>query len=282
MAKERIPATRSDSHRLRIRRLEWGPFVAIALLHVVCLAAPFTFTWGAVAVAFILYWAVGCLGVTLCYHRLLTHRSFETPKIFEYLFTVLGTLAWQGGPVRWVGTHRLHHKEADTHHDPHSPRHGFSWGHVFWAVTRDPFGRDVRNWAPDLRRDPVMMWLDRWFWVPQVTLGVALWAVGGWPWVVWGIAVRTVLTYHATWFVNSASHTWGYRTYEVADDSTNNWWVALLSWGEGWHNNHHAYQRSARHGMRWYEVDVTWWVIRAMSWIGLARNLVLPARPRAG
>lgn len=256
--------------------MDWGNFIAIAGLHVACLLAPFYFTWGALGIAVLLWWAAGSLGICMGYHRLLTHRSFKTPKLFEYFLTTLGSLNWQGGPVKWVGTHRLHHKESDTDKDPHSPMHGFSWAHVLWCFVKDPAGRDPRKLAPDLERDRVHALLDRFFWVPQVALAVVLYALGGLPWVIWGVAVRTVFSYHATWFVNSASHYWGYRNYETREESRNNWWVALISWGEGWHNNHHAHQRSAAHGLRWFEIDVTYWMIVALSWVGLARDIVLP------
>ena len=257
-------------------RVNWGNFLGLGVLHVICLAAPFTFSWSSFTVAAVLYWLIGCFGVTMGYHRLLTHRSFETVRPFEYLLATLGTMAWQGGPVRWVGTHRMHHREADTDLDPHSPRNGFSWSHVLWCCTHDALGRDMRTYAPDLARDPFMRWLDRFHVVPQLLLGSLLYGLGGWAWVVWGIAVRTVFSYHATWLVNSASHVWGYRNFVTPEDSRNNWFVALLAWGEGWHNNHHAYQRSARHGMRWFEIDITFWTIRLLSFVGITRNLVIP------
>ncbi len=253
--------------------VDWTNFIAISALHLACIAAPFTFRWDALGVAALLWWAAGGLGICLCYHRLLTHRSFRTPKWFEYFLTVLGTLNWQGGPIRWVGTHRLHHKESDTELDPHSPRHGFDWAHMLWCVVKDPYGRDPRRYAPDLLRDRVMVVLDRYFWIPQIVVGVLLYAIGGWSWVIWGVAVRTVFSYHATWFVNSASHKWGYRNFETPEESRNNWWVALLSFGEGWHNNHHAFPRSAAHGLRRLEIDPTYWTIRALSWLGLARDV---------
>jgi stearoyl-CoA desaturase (delta-9 desaturase) len=256
--------------------VDWVPFTAIALLHVACLAAPFYFSWSALGVAILFWWIAGGLGVCLCYHRLLTHRSFKTPKPVEYALTAMGCLNLQGGPIKWVGTHRIHHKESDTDLDPHSPKHGFDWAHVLWCVVKDPYGRDLRRYAPDLLRDRGMVWLDKYFWVPQVAVAVALYAIGGLPWLIWGVAVRTVFTYHATWFVNSASHTWGYRNFDTREESRNLWWVSLLSFGEGWHNNHHAYPRSAAHGLRRLELDPTYWTIKAMSWIGLARDIHVP------
>lgn len=263
------------AHTIHLRDLNPISVLAIGGLHVGCLLAPFTFTWGALGVAVLLWWATGALGICLCYHRLLTHRSFKTPKAVEYALTVLGTLNWQGGPMEWVGTHRLHHAHSETDEDPHSPRHGFNWSHALWCLVKHN-DYDPCSAARDLARDPVMVLLDRYHYVPQALLAALLFALGGWPWVVWGVCVRVVFTYHATWFVNSAAHTWGYRNFETDDDSRNNWWVSVLAFGEGWHNNHHALQRSARHGMRWWEIDLTYLTIQAMSLVGLAWSVVTP------
>ncbi len=281
--------------RFRLRHLDWPVTVAIVLLHVGCVAAPFVFSWSALVVAILLLLLTGPIGITVCYHRLLSHRSFRTPKWFEYVLTTCGCAAGQGGPVTWVGTHRLHHKHSDDEQDPHSPRHGFAWSHVFWCLYR----QQVLHWTPagaarDLNRDCGLRLLDRFHIIPQLVLIAACWLGGTWAaalglhtsgisWVVWGVCVRTVFVYHSTWFVNSASHTWGYRNYETGDGSTNLWWVAVLSFGEGWHNNHHGDQRAASHGRRWFEFDPTYWIIVAMSWVGLARDIV-PTRtaPAAG
>ena len=269
------------------RNLNWTIVGAIAALHVVAVLAvvPQLFTWSGLIILAVLIWVTGGIGITLCYHRLLTHRSYRTPKWFEYVLTVCGCLAWQGGPVEWVGVHRLHHKHSDADFDPHSPRHGFNWSHMLWTLHRQLEGVRASSAARDLLRDGGMRWIDRLFWLPQLVLAAALlsvgWAIGGpWlglSWVVWGVALRTVLVFHGTWFVNSAAHTWGYQNYRnTGENSTNVWWVALLSFGEGWHNNHHAHPRSAAHGLRWFELDLTWWTIRALSWIGLARDIHRP------
>jgi stearoyl-CoA desaturase (delta-9 desaturase) len=269
---------------VRLRNLSWPVIIALGGVHVIAAFAvvPSLFTWSGLAIMLGLIWVTGGLGIALGYHRLLTHRSFRTPKWFEYVLTTCGCLAWQGGPLNWVGIHRLHHKHADDDHDPHSPRHGFTWSHILWMLQRQLEGIRGKDAAKDLQRDPPMRWLDRLFWVPQLTLTAALffagWAIAG-PrlgasWVVWGIGVRTVIVFHATWFVNSASHTWGYQNYtETGDDSTNLWWVALLSFGEGWHNNHHRHPRSAAHGLRRFELDPTWWTIKALARLGLAHDI---------
>jgi stearoyl-CoA desaturase (delta-9 desaturase) len=270
-----------EIRRFGLDRIRWDHFWGIAALHGVCLMAPFTFSWGVLALTAFLYWAICGLGISMGYHRLFTHHGFKTSKPFYYLLAVLGTLNYQSGPVRWVGIHRIHHSESDTDFDPHSPRHGFLWAHLLWCVCHDPLNRDVSMAAKDLRKDPFMMWLDKWHWVPQAALGAVLFAIGGLPWFVWGIGVRVVFTYHATWFVNSASHTWGYKNFATKDDSKNLWWVALISWGEGWHNNHHKYQRSARHGLRWFEVDPTWWTLAFLQKIGVVWDLYSADAPKS-
>ncbi len=269
------------------RRLDWPVVLGIGAMHLGCLAAPFFFSWSALIIAAVLGWLTAAIGITLCYHRLLTHRSFSTPKWFEYLITLMGCLAWQGGPIQWVGVHRIHHKHSDHELDPHTPKHGFTWAHALWCMHRQPEGRNPKDAARDLQRDPGLRLLDKYFWLPQFFLLPLLyfggewmaghgWETSGLSWLLWGVCVRTVLVYHGTWFVNSAAHTWGYRNFETKDISTNLWWVALISFGEGWHNNHHAFQRSAAHGLRWYELDPTYWTIRVLGWFGLAKDIVLP------
>ncbi len=258
--------------------VDWPVVMAIGSMHVFALLAfhPAFFSWSAVAVMVLLCWASGGLGVTLGFHRLLTHGSFQTPRLIKYLLTAIGCTTLQGSPVQWVGTHRLHHAESDTDHDPHTPRHGFTWAHMLWCMTRNPNGHVARDAAKDLLRDRVMAWLDRNYLLPALVLGVLLYLLGGWSWVIWGMCVRTVIVYHGTWFVNSAAHTWGYRNFNTTDGSRNTWWVAILSFGEGWHNNHHAHQRSAAHGLKWWEFDITYLTILAMEKVGLAWRVVKP------
>lgn len=268
------------------KHLDPSRAIPIGLMHLACLAAPFLFTWEGVVVALVLWWLCGGIGICLCYHRLLTHRSFKCPKWFEYLITLIATTNWQGGPIEWVGTHRIHHRHSDHDEDPHSPKHGFNWAHALWCVTKHEGQYDPASAAKDLARDPGMALIDRYHYVAQFVLAAILFVIGGlqwgqgWSWmngltwVVWGICVRMVFTYHATWFVNSAAHTWGYRSHQTKDDSRNLWWVALLSFGEGWHNNHHACDRAAAHGRRWWELDLTYLTIRALAVVGLAWAIV--------
>jgi stearoyl-CoA desaturase (delta-9 desaturase) len=284
-----IAPNAQEVFKVRSKRLglNWSTTTGIVFMHVFALLAvvPAFFHWSGLILVPVLYYLSGGLGICLGYHRMLTHRSFQTFKPIEYLITVLGTLSWQGGPIRWVGTHRIHHAESDGPDDPHTPKHGFTWSHIFWCFFKWPDGRDPMEVTRDLQRDKFMLLIDRYFYVPQfilagVLFGLGWWILGTWQggvcWMVWGVAVRTVLTYHTTWFVNSASHTWGYRNFRTDDGSRNNWWVALMSFGEGWHNNHHAQQRSAAHGMRWWEIDTTYWVILLMEKVGLAKRVVRP------
>ena len=267
--------------RFGLDRIRWDHVWGIGALHVLCVFAPATFSWSALGVAVFLYWVTCGLGISMGYHRLLTHRGFETSKAFYYLLAILGTMNYQGGPIHWVGIHRVHHRDSDTEDDPHSPRHGFVWAHLLWCLCHDPLGRDTTEAAKDLKKDRFLVLLNRWHWVPQVFLSVVLYAIGGWSWFIWGVAVRTVFTYHATWFVNSASHTWGYKNFATKDDSKNTWWVAIVSWGEGWHNNHHAHQRSARHGLRWFELDPTWWTLLLLEKIRVVRNVYAAPAPES-
>lgn len=266
-------------------QFDWVSLIGITLLHIGAVFAffPAFFTWQAVVAAIIMYWLCGGIGITLGYHRLLTHRSFKTYKPLEYLIAIIGTLNWQGGPAMWVGTHRIHHTESDQEGDPHSPRHGFTWAHATWTLKKHPEGYDPRKAAKDLLRDPIMAAIDKYFIIPLIGITIAFYFLGelltpggGWSMVIWAICLRTVVGYHTTWLVNSAAHTWGYRNFKTTDDSRNNFLVALLSFGEGWHNNHHAQQRSAAHGMRWWEFDITYLTIRAMGLVGLAWDIVKP------
>lgn len=240
---------------------------------------PAFFSWSGLGVALLLWWLTGAFGIALCFHRTLTHRSLVMAKPFEYFSALCGTLALQGDPIEWVSTHRLHHARADHEGDPHDAHRGLWWTHVDWLYMKNearPSNEEQLRNAPDLYAQPFYRMLYHRGLLLQILLGLALFAVGGMSWVVWGIFVRLVLVYHVTWFVNSAAHRFGYRSYKTNDLSTNCWWVALLSWGEGWHNNHHAFPFSARHGLRWFEFDPTWLQIKLLSALRLVRNIKLP------
>lgn len=258
-------------------KLNPSVFWGLLFFHVGAIGAFFCFSWQNFFLFLFLYWLTDCVGITLCYHRYLTHRGFEMPKWLEYTCVVIATLTSQGGPIQWVATHRCHHAFSDQEGDPHSPRDGFWWSHMLWFVYMNPVLEShefYEKYAPDLMKDRFYRFLLKYDWISQVVLGVILFLIGGLPWVFWGVFLRTVVALHATWLVNSASHIWGYQNFKnTRDNSKNLWWVALLSWGEGWHNNHHAHPRSARHGMKWWELDVTYGVILLFSWLKLAKNI---------
>src|SRR5579872_7449918 len=232
------------------RDINWVTSSFMVLFHLGAIAALFFFTWKALLVALFLWWVSGSLGVGMCYHRLLTHRAYKTPKWVEYFLTVCATLALEGGPIFWVATHRIHHQFSDREGDPHSPRDGKWWAHVGWILVGKAMHHDtttLARYVPDLAKDRFHVWLTKFHWVPLTVLGLALLALGGWNYVLWGIFLRTTVGLHATWLVNSATHLWGSRRFNTRDDSRNSWWVAALSFGEGWHNNHHAHPASAAH-----------------------------------
>jgi len=227
----------------------------------------------------VLHWTCIGWGIGMGYHRLHTHRAYTVSKPLEYFFAVCGTLTLQGGPIFWVAVHRIHHQHSDKPGDPHTPHDGKWWSHILWTIFGEEMNANTEvmgKYAPDLMKDRFYRVLNSWHWVPLVVLGLGLLAIGGLPWMFWGVFIRVVFGLHCTWLVNSATHLWGKRRFQTADDSRNNWWVALLTFGEGWHNNHHAYPTSARHGLVWRELDMSWLQIKLLSWLGLAWDLRVP------
>jgi fatty-acid desaturase len=259
--------------------VNWGVTAIMVGLHLCALAAVFFFTWKALIVAFVMWWVGGSLGIGMGFHRLLTHRGYKTPKWMEYFLTICGTLALEGGPIAWVATHRIHHQNTDKEGDPHSPRDGGFWAHMGWIITGRAMHRDRKEllpYVPDLRKDKFHLWISNWHVLPSAAVAIIFFFIGGWPWVFWGVFVRSVMSLHFTWLVNSATHIWGTQRFDTGDDSTNSFWVAILTFGEGWHNNHHAEPRAARHGFRWYELDVNWYGIWTLRTLGLAWDVRLP------
>jgi sn-1 stearoyl-lipid 9-desaturase len=256
----------------------WGTIIYMASIHLVALFAlvPSNFSWNAIFVAFILYCITAGVGITLGFHRLVSHRSFEVPKLIEYFLIFCGTLACQGGPLDWIGLHRIHHQYSDTELDPHDSHKGFYWSHLGWMLCQNPANEKISRYTKDISSDRFYQFCQVGMIPIQVVLGLILYQWGGWPFVIWAIFVRLVVVFHCTWFVNSATHRFGYKSHESNDESLNCWWVALLTFGEGWHNNHHAYQYSARHGLQWWEIDLTWMMIKLLSFLGLAKNIKLP------
>ncbi len=257
-------------------KINWLTTSIMVAFHLGAIAALFFFSWKNLALALALWWVAGSLGIGLGYHRLLTHRGFKVPRWLERTFAICATLALEGGPIFWVAVHRIHHQNTDKPGDPHSPRDGKWWSHAGWILTGETLHentRELMRYTPDLAKDKFYVNLTKYHWVPITLLGFALLAFGGYQAVLWGIFLRTVVGLHTTWLVNSATHLWGSRRFATKDDSTNNFWVALLSFGEGWHNNHHAHPTSARHGIRWYEIDFNWYLIAVLKRIGLAKNV---------
>ena len=248
--------------------------------HFQAAVALFEFSWTRLLVALTLYWISVGLGISMGYHRLHTHRGFKTFKLFEYFLAVCGTLTLEGGPLFWVATHRLHHQYSDQAEDPHTPRVNGFWAHIGWIIFGEAHHNDtarMARYAPDLAKDPFYRWLTTYHWVPLTTLGLVLLAIGGWSLVNWGIFLRVVVGMHSTWLVNSATHMWGRRRFATSDDSRNVWWVALLTFGDGWHNNHHAHPTSARHGLAWYELDPTWIELKLLRALGLVWDIRVAA-----
>lgn len=246
------------------------------MFHVGAVAALFFFSWPAFFAALALYWIALSLGIGMGYHRLLTHRSYKVPKWIEYFLAACGTLALEGGPMFWVATHRIHHQYSDMDGDPHTPRDGKWWSHIVWMLVGNATHCNVEEcsrYAPDICKDKVLTWLSNYHWVPLAVVSSLLLAFGGLPFLFWGLFFRVTVGLHATWMVNSLTHFWGSRRFATRDDSRNNLLVALLCFGEGWHNNHHAHPTSARHGLAWYEIDMSWMMIRCLQAVGLATSV---------
>jgi fatty-acid desaturase len=218
------------------------------------------------------------------YQRLLVHRGYQVPKVVEYCLTVCGTLALEGGSIAWVATHRIHHQHSDNTGDPHTPHEGTWWAHMGWIISGRALNTQtaaLAHYAPDLAKNHVHVWLSKYHWVPLTLMGIGLLIVGtliggirqGVGLFLWGIFLRTTLGLHATWLVNSATHLHGRGRFPTRDESRNSWWVALLTGGEGWHNNHHANPVSARHGLAWYEFDPNYYGIWVLEKLGLAKRV---------
>ena len=298
-AHRRVPHPKMVDSQSRVLWEYVGPVIAFHLL-IPLAFLPYFFSWWGLLFLPIGNYFFCSLGIGAGYHRLLTHRGFQCPKWFEYTLSLLGVCSFQDSPARWTLVHRVHHQHSDHQPDPHTPMVSGYWSHMGWLFvdnrelsTAAAFDRYVR----DLMRDPLYFWLQRglnWVWV-YVAHAIVIYAIGlgvGWLltgtlagtiqiglcWLLWGVIYRTIYTWHVTWAINSAAHLWGYRNYETRENSRNNWLFALLTNGEGWHNNHHADPRSVAHGHRWWELDVTYWTLCLCERIGLVWNLVRPNR----
>jgi fatty-acid desaturase len=281
-------------------RIIWGYVLGVVALHLLLPLAflPWLFSWTGVAMVFVGNYVFCSLGIGAGYHRLLTHRGFACAKWLEHTLAVFGICSLQDTPARWVAIHRLHHQHSDEEPDPHSPQVSWFWGHVGWLfVENRELSRlaTYERYARDVLADPFYLRLERntaWLWiylahaVPFFVSGLAIgWLTTGeylagvqfgLSLLIWGVVVRTIFTWHITWGVNSAAHLWGYRNYETRENSRNNWFIALATNGDGWHNNHHAQPRAAAHGHRWFELDVTYLTICLWERLGLVYDVVRP------
>jgi len=253
--------------------------VGIVLIHIGTVVALFGhIDAGLVALALASY-VVRMFAITGGYHRYFSHRSFKTSRTFQFLLALLGTTTTQKGPLWWAAAHRRHHKYSDTPEDMHSPvQRGFWYAHMGWWFGRKNDETAV-DWVPDLARYPELRFLDRHYHVGVVAWMVLAFALRGWDGLLWGYVVSTFALMHWTFAINSLAHVYGARRYDTDDTSRNNWWLALATLGEGWHNNHHRYMSSARQGFYWWEVDVTYYVLKALSWVGIVWDL-RPPLPR--
>ncbi|MGZ5871547.1 MAG: acyl-CoA desaturase [Bradyrhizobium sp.] len=283
------------------RRINWRYAVPVGTCHLLALLAfvPWFFSASGVVLAVIGVYLFGAVGMNLCYHRLLTHRSFSCPLWLEHTLAIIALCCLEDTPARWVATHRLHHHRSDDRADPHSPMVNLFWSHMGWLFLENyDIGRNVAydRYARDIFRDSFYRWIERnvlWIMLAQsvvyyaagflielalggstaeaVQFGASVW--------LWGVVVRTVLVWHITWSVNSFSHVFGYQNYETNDNSRNNAWVAFITNGEGWHNNHHAEPSSASNRRHWWEFDLTYLILRLLVLVGLAWDVQLPQRP---
>ena len=267
-------------------RIDWlraSPFV---VMHLACIGVVWTgVSPVAIGVAVALY-AIRMFALTAFYHRYFSHRTFRTSRAVQFFFALVGASCVQRGPLWWAAHHRHHHRHTDTPLDPHSPGvHGFLWSHVGWFLTPNGFRTEIAR-VPDLAKYPELRWLDRYDTAIPVVLAVALFGFGkvlqhvapelgttGWQMLVWGFFISTTVLFHATVTINSLAHRFGRRRFDTADDSRNNVWLALLTFGEGWHNNHHFFPGTVRQGFRWWEIDMTYYGLRVMSWLGLVHDL---------
>lgn len=271
-----IPPNAPASTPVRRGKASWIGYTVFIALHAACLSVFFT---SATLTALVLCGAVylvQMIGITVGYHRYFAHRSFKTSRWFQFVLACIGCSAGQSGPGWWVARHRQHHRASDTADDVHSPVvHGFWWSHSGWILSTASDGTD-REMIKDQNRYPELHWLDRHVWLPPLVLAVVCFLIGGWSGLIWGFLISTVVSHHATFTVNSVCHLWGRRRYPTGDASRNNFLVALITLGEGWHNNHHHYQSSARQGFRWWEIDVSYYVIRLLACLRLVWDVRKP------
>ncbi|MFK7986686.1 MAG: acyl-CoA desaturase [Sandaracinaceae bacterium] len=257
------------------RRYQWGQMIPWVLCHLVVFGVFWTgITWQAVAIG-VAFWAMRIFAVTGVYHRYFSHRTYETSRPFQFVLAWMAESSAQRGVLWWAAHHRAHHLYSDTERDLHSPKQsGFWHSHLMW-IFEDEGETDWKR-IQDFAKYPELVWLNKWHLLPPAALAILAYALGGWSGLLIGFFLSTVVTWHSTYLINSLCHVWGKRRFETRDTSRNNLFLALLTFGEGWHNNHHHYMNSCRQGFYWYEIDPTYYILKALSWVGLVWNLKQP------
>lgn len=273
--------TQPGGQETAVKQFKPMTVVLIAVVHLGALAAclPYFFSWAGLILCLALIWITASFGISMGYHRMLSHRSWRAKPWLRNVLTYLGCLSLEMGPISWSAVHRQHHRESDHEADPHSPLISFLWAHMGWLFYSNPAvdsTEQMRKLVPDLVEERSMRFFERTFILHWITLAVVIstigYLAGGWQLAlslfVWGSLVRTVIVWHDTWFVNSVTHLFGYRNYATPDSSRNLWWVAIVTFGEGWHNNHHAMAGSANFSRRWFEFDPTYWMLALFARLG--------------
>lgn len=270
--------SRSTQVYRRNRWLEHLSLAAFIAIHVSCLLAfAVPFSWELVWLALGGY-VLRMWGLTAGYHRYFAHRAYKTSRFFQFVLAWVGAMAVQKGPLWWASWHRVHHKYSDQPGDVHSPvQRGFWYAHMGWFIGSEHDQADLAR-VKDFARYPELHFIDRYYWLPPATYALGCWLLAGFPGLVWGFSISTVLLWHGTFTINSLAHTWGWRRYETTDTSRNNPVLALITLGEGWHNNHHYYMNSANQGFFWWEFDISYYTLRVLSWLGVVWDVRRPPR----
>ena len=266
--------------------ISWSRVTPFILMHLSIIAVFFvSFSWFAIWFALFMYF-IRMFAITAFYHRYFSHKNFQTSRLIQFIFAFIGASSAQRGPLWWASHHRIHHAKSDTVDDPHSPKHqGFIWSHMLWFLADKNFPTQHKR-IKDFGKYPELRVLDRFDMLAPVLVAVGIFFLGeylalhhpslgtnGWQLLVWGFFVSTLFLYHATYTINSLAHRLGKRRFNTKDDSRNNWWLAIITLGEGWHNNHHYYAGTVRQGFRWYEIDISFYLLKAMSFFGLVWDL---------
>jgi len=265
--------------------VDWLRVIPFILMHLACLMV-LVVDWSPVAIWVAMFsYFLRMFAITAFYHRYFSHKAFKTSRVCQFLFAILGATATQRGPIWWAAHHRRHHRYSDKDKDVHSPRHGFVWSHMGWFLSMKHFNTQ-EEWVKDLAKYPELRWLDRFDIIVPIFYAASLWGLGygleayypelntnGWQMLIWGYFVSSIVLIHCTLMVNSLGHQYGTRRFDTGDDSRNNGFIALVSLGEGWHNNHHHYPVSARQGFYWWEIDISYYLLKLMAALGLIWSL---------